>query len=93
MTRLTAALEQARREADAAGQARAEADDLSTQVWHSQLSAALLSPSGSCGSVQRTPEKGSSLPSHVDLLRETRLCSVSQRFRFAVSLRADQEVC
>ena len=41
VTRLTAALEQAQREADAAGQARAEADDLSTQVGHSLLSAAV----------------------------------------------------
>lgn len=54
VTRLTAALEQAQREADAAGQARAEADDLSTQVGHGQLSAADSMPSGSCSSVQHT---------------------------------------
>ena len=55
VTRLTAALEQAQREANAAGQARAEVDDLSTQVGHSLLSAPDLSPFGYCSSVQHTP--------------------------------------
>ena len=94
VTRLTAALAQAQREANAAGQARAEVDDLSTQVWHSLLSvaafcrldfaAACSMPSGVYSSVQQTPSKAAFCLLMSQSVADTRLCSLSHRFNHSV---------